>query len=101
VNSPARYYRNRELLEECFAKLGKWIVSCHAKDLTWDVEMNVHFREVRPGAGDLDYSAYLRGLASLPQAPPLMIEHLPNAVEYAAARQHLFALAPKLGLSFE
>ncbi len=36
---------------ECFDKLGPWIVSCHAKDLTWDVEMNVHFREVPLGDG--------------------------------------------------
>ena len=42
-------------LNECFDKLGPWIVSCHAKDLTWDVEMNVHFREVPMGEGQLDW----------------------------------------------
>src|SRR5262249_53802953 len=78
VNSPARFYRNAQLLNECFDKLGRWIVSCHAKDLTWDVEMNVHFREVRPGAGAMDYPTYLRRLAALPQRPPLMLEHLPS-----------------------
>ena len=46
INSPQRFYHNTALLNECFDKLGPWIVSCHAKDLTWDVEMNVHFREV-------------------------------------------------------
>src|ERR1035438_6210639 len=45
VNSPEKFYHNTGLLNECFDKLGRWIVSCHAKDLTWDVEMNVHFRE--------------------------------------------------------
>ena len=49
VNSPEKFYRNTALLNECFDKLGPWIASCHAKDLTWDVEMNVHFREVVPG----------------------------------------------------
>jgi len=34
INSPERYYRNAELLNECFDKLGPYIVSCHAKDLT-------------------------------------------------------------------
>jgi sugar phosphate isomerase/epimerase len=101
VNSPGRFYRNAELLNECFDKLGRWIVSCHAKDLVWDIEMNVHFREVRPGAGQMDCATYLRRLAALPHRPPLMIEHLPNAEEYDLARKHLFDLGGKLGLSFD
>jgi sugar phosphate isomerase/epimerase len=100
VNSPERFYHNTALLNECFDKLGQWIVSCHAKDLTWDVEMNVHFREVAPGKGSLDYATYLKRLAELPQNPPLMIEHLSTAEEYAAARQHIFEVGRKAGLSF-
>jgi sugar phosphate isomerase/epimerase len=98
VNSPGKFYASTALLEECFRTLGKWIVSCHAKDLVWDVEMNVHFREVRPGAGTLDYSTYLRGVADLPRQPPLMLEHLPNEAEYDLARRHLLALAASIGL---
>jgi sugar phosphate isomerase/epimerase len=100
VNSPERFYRNTDLLNECFDKLGPWIVSCHAKDLTWDVEMNVHFREVRPGAGSMDYCTYLRRLAALPQQPPLMLEHLPSAEEYDKARAHILELGGKLGVHF-
>jgi len=101
VNSPSRFYRSTELLDECFDKLGRWIVSCHAKDLTWDIEMNVHFREVRPGAGSMDYSTYLRRLARLSHRPPLMLEHLPNAEEYDQARSYLFALASRIGIALE
>jgi sugar phosphate isomerase/epimerase len=101
VNSPERFYRNTDLLNECFDKLGRWIVSCHAKDLTWDVEMSVHFREVGPGKGALDYTTYLRRLAPLPQQPPLMLEHLPNADEYTAARQFVMETGRKAGLSFD
>ncbi len=100
VNSPSRFYRNTDLLNECFDKLGRWIVSCHAKDLTWDVEMNLHFREVRPGAGSMDYKTYLQRLAALPHEAPLMLEHLPNAEEYDKARLHLFDLANQIGVSF-
>ena len=100
VNSPDRFYRNTALLNECFDKLGRWIVSCHAKDLTWEVEMNVHFREVRPGQGAMDYTTYLRRLAQLPDPPPLMLEHLPNAGEYDAARQHVFEVGRQAGLTF-
>ncbi len=100
INAPIRFYRNTDLLNECFDKLGRWIVSCHAKDLIWDVEMNVHFREVRPGAGALDYRTYLNRLAGLPQQPPLMIEHLPNAEEYDKARLHIMEVGRSTGISF-
>jgi sugar phosphate isomerase/epimerase len=101
VNSPEKFYRNTDLLNECFDKLGRWIVSCHAKDLTWDVEMNVHFREVRPGLGSLDYTTYLRRLAALPQRAPLMLEHLSTAAEYDQARQHIVEVGHAAGLTFE
>jgi sugar phosphate isomerase/epimerase len=100
VNSPEKFYRNTDLLNECFNKLGKWIVSCHAKDLTWDVEMNVHFREVRPGTGTLDYETYLKRLAALRDPPPLMMEHLPNAEEYDKAREHILAVGKRVGVPF-
>jgi sugar phosphate isomerase/epimerase len=101
INSPERFYRNTDLINESFDKLGKWIVSCHAKDLTWDVEMNIHFREVCPGTGSLDYATYLRRLAALPHDAPLMLEHLPTEEDYGAARKYLLELGPKVGVSFD
>lgn len=98
VNSPRRFYGHRELIRECFEKLGPWIVSAHAKDLRWDIEMNVHFREVQPGTGAVDYRPFLKGLAALPQRPPLMLEHLRTAAEYAAAATHIRRIARKLHL---
>lgn len=100
VNSPEKFYHNTALLNECFDKLGRWIVSCHAKDLTWDVEMNVHFREVAPGKGALDYATYLKRLAQLPHGPPLMLEHLATAEDYTGARDHVFQVGREAGLSF-
>lgn len=98
INCPERFYRNAELLNECFDKLGPHIVSCHAKDLTWDVEMNVHFREVIPGTGTLDYPVFMKRLLELPQQPPLMLEHLANAEEYDAARKYLLNLGSEIGV---
>ena len=100
VNSPEKFYHTTELLNECFDKLGKWIASCHAKDLTWDVEMNIHFREVAAGKGVLDYGTYLERLGQLPQNPPLMLEHLSTAEEYTGAREHILAVGRKSGLAF-
>jgi sugar phosphate isomerase/epimerase len=101
VNCPERFYRNTELFNEFFDKLGPHIVSCHAKDLVWDIEMNVHFREVGPGQGKMDYGTYLRRLAALPQDAPLMMEHLATVKDYDAPRQYLFELGPKVGVRFE
>ena len=101
INSPETFYRNTDLLNECFDKLGPWIASCHAKDLAWEVEMNVHFREVRPGTGKLDYGTFLRRLALLPDPPPLMIEHLKGAEEYDAATKFIVDTGKSLGLRFE
>ena len=100
INSPARFYRNTDLLNECFDKLGPWIASCHAKDLAWEKEMNIHFREVTLGAGSLDYTTYLKRLAALPGDVPLMIEHMKNAEEYDKSRRWLFDLGGKIGVRF-
>jgi sugar phosphate isomerase/epimerase len=100
VNSPARFYNNAAFIEECFRKLGPQIVSCHAKDLDWNVEMNVHFREVIPGRGEIDYRPYLRGLAALPQQPPLMLEHLKTAEEYLEGATYIRKIAAETGVAF-
>lgn len=81
INSPEKFYDNTALLNESFDSLGKWIASCHARDLAWDVEMNLDFREVVPGAGVLDYETDMRRVAPQPQNPPLMIEPMANDQE--------------------
>jgi sugar phosphate isomerase/epimerase len=100
VNSPRRFYDNAEVIRECFRKLGKWIASCHAKDLQWIPEMNVHFLEVIPGRGQVDYRAYLSELAKLQHDAPLMLEHLKNAAEYDEGRAHIQKVAAEIGVQF-
>jgi sugar phosphate isomerase/epimerase len=95
VNSPSRFYNNKAVIEECFRKLGRWIVSCHAKDLAWIPEYNVHFAEVIPGRGEIDYAAYLRELSNLPVDAPLMLEHLKNADEYDEGRAYIQRVAAR------
>ncbi|HLW79220.1 MAG TPA: TIM barrel protein, partial [Terriglobia bacterium] len=100
MNSPERMYRNASVIDECFAKLGRWIVSCHAKDLKWEDYVQVSLREVIPGRGDIDYRAYLRGLSQLSTDAPLMLEHLKTAEEYTEGRNYIEGVAKSLGLSF-
>jgi sugar phosphate isomerase/epimerase len=100
INSPVKFYKSGEYIEECFRKLGQWIVSCHAKDLAWEVELNVHFREVVPGRGEVDYGAYLRELSKLPVDAPLMLEHLKTAEEYEEGTKYIRKIAAQTGVSF-
>jgi sugar phosphate isomerase/epimerase len=100
VNSPERFYDNGPFISECFQKLGRWIMSCHAKDLEWKPELNVHFVEVIPGRGSVDYSVYLRELAKLPQQSPLMLEHLKTAEEYAEGAEYIRKVGKEAGVSF-
>lgn len=100
INCPKRHYENGKMLEECFEKLGKWIVSCHAKDSMFRGEYTLFLSECRPGTGGLDYATYLRGLEALPQDAPLMIEHLSTAEEYDLAREYIFSVGEDIGISF-
>lgn len=100
INSPRRFYENSAFIEECFEKLGPWIISCHAKDLKWIIEMNVHFLEVVPGRGQIDYKAYLQGLAKLGRDTPLMLEHLNTAAEYDEGREYIFRAGKAAGVTF-
>lgn len=100
INSPRRFYGNAAFIRECFAKLGKWTVSCHAKDLAFIPAMNVHFKEVVPGTGQVDYATYLRELAQLRVDAPLMLEHLQTAEEYDAGRDYIRGVGARIGIGF-
>jgi len=100
VNCPRRFYDNSGFIGECFRKLGKWIVSCHAKDLQWVPELNVHFLEVVPGRGKIDYRRYLTELNQLAADTPLMIEHLKTAEEYTEAANYIRSVAHGIGVNF-
>jgi len=100
INSPTRFYQNTEFIGECFRKLGPWIASCHAKDLEWKVELNVHFVEVIPGRGSVDYTAYLREISKLPVDAPLMLEHLKTAEEYEEGKKYIQKVAAESGVTF-
>ena len=100
INCPQRFYHNAEFIRECFRKLGPSIVSCHAKDLRWDIELNLHFEEVIPGRGQMDYGAYLGELAQLRRDVPLMLEHLKTPEEYDEGRSYISKVGDKMGLMF-
>ncbi len=98
ILTPRQYFDSGALIRECFEKLGPWIVSCHAKDIVLHHQAALHFDEILPGDGALDYRTFLRELDRFPDVP-LMLEHLPDP-DYARARDHIFKVGDAIGVGF-
>lgn len=89
VFSPQIYYRNGEMIRDCFRKLGSHIRSCHAKDITLREDNYIpQFDEIIAGRGNLDYPVFLKELSKLKDIP-LMMEHLKTADEYVQAATYI------------
>lgn len=98
VMTPRTYFNTGALIRECFQKLGPWIVSCHAKDITLHEAAALHLDEVQIGDGNLDYGTYLTELSKL-DGVPLLLEHL-EPEEYALGRDRIFAAGDAAGVAF-
>jgi sugar phosphate isomerase/epimerase len=104
IDSPTRYYNNTALIKDTFAKLGKWVRSCHAKDLIWVPQVNVNFTETVPGRGGIatakipgvDYRTYIQEVVKL--GSPLMLEHLTSAEEYKEGADYIRKTAADIGI---
>jgi sugar phosphate isomerase/epimerase len=97
ICSPQIYFNNTALIEQCFALLGPYIKSCHAKDILLASKLTVHLDEVRPGLGALDYRTLLRECRRLDV--PLMLEHLPDAEEYQLAAQYVRGVGAEIDIA--
>jgi sugar phosphate isomerase/epimerase len=100
ICTPRRYFRNGAFLGECFDKLGPRIRSVHAKDIAIRAGFTLHLEEVAPGKGELDYRAFLRGVAGLDPDMPLMLEHLEREEEYREAADYVRHVAGELAIEF-
>lgn len=103
INSPERYYNNTALIHETFQKLGKWVLSCHAKDLKWVPQVNVNFQEVPAGQGGIpgqgggvDYHAYIAEVSKA--GVPLMQEHWNTNEEFQQGDRYIRKVAAELGV---
>ena len=98
LNSPRKVYRNGELIEEFFEKLGPYTKTAHAKDIALSSELTTHLSEEIPGEGILDYDAFLRGMDKLGPDVPLMMEHLDTEEKYDRATAFIRKKAAELGI---
>jgi len=99
ISSPQRYFNNAAFIRECFKKLGPYLKSIHAKDITIMPELTVHLEERRPGLGSLNYSVLLQEAGRLKDIP-FMLEHLDNQEEYLLAARYVREVGMKNGISF-
>ncbi len=97
IVSPRQFFDSGSLIRRCFELLSPWICSAHAKDLMLRGELALHFDEVRPGLGHLDYATYLMELERQSGNVPLMLEHLPDE-EYPAARDYIKEVGQRLSI---
>ncbi len=98
ICSPRVYYDNSLLIRDCFARLGPYIKSCHAKDIRLETTLTTHLNETRPGAGNLDYRTYLACLSKLPDSVSLMMEHMNQHDEVVQAAGYIRQVAAGLGI---
>jgi sugar phosphate isomerase/epimerase len=98
ISTPQRYFNNALFLKECFARLGPYIKSIHAKDVTISKGL-VHLEERRPGLGSLDYTVFLQEASKLKDIP-VILEHLNTQEEYKLAADHIREVGNKAGIRF-
>jgi sugar phosphate isomerase/epimerase len=98
IMTPRQYWNSGALIRECFAKLGRWLASAHAKDIVLHHQAALHLDEIIPCEGALDYRTYLTELDRVGNVP-LMLEHLADS-EYGIARDSIFAVGDAAGISF-
>jgi len=97
ISSPQKYYNNAGFLKECFSKLGPYIKSIHAKDITILPKLTLHLEERRPGLGSLDYTVFLQEAGKLRDIP-LMLEHLEKQEDYKLAADYVREVGERAGI---
>ena len=101
IVNPRDFYFNAQFLKNSIARLGPWIVSCHAKDINMPPKhATVQIDETYIGDGVLDYHTYLREINKLSPPPTLMIEHL-NESQLIKGLKFIFKQAEEVGITFE
>ena len=82
INSSQRYFAMEEFIDECFEKLGKYIKSCHIKDIHLCDEYTLMLRECAPGMGEFPLKYYMEKIDKLDENMPIILEHLNSDEDY-------------------
>jgi sugar phosphate isomerase/epimerase len=98
INSPERFLKRDAFIEECFAKLGPYIKSIHAKDVRMEKVFPCVIREVMPGRGAVDFKKVVRLCEQLGKETCVFVEHLDTHEEYLEAADFIRRTAMQEGI---
>ena len=100
INSPRRFLKSLDFIEECFRELAPYIKSTHIKDSKMDLmAYTTHIDECPPGEGMLDYPEVLKILDRyLPSNGAILLEHMDTFEKYEKAFNYVLQAAEKAGL---
>ncbi|MFV0529324.1 MAG: sugar phosphate isomerase/epimerase family protein [Lachnospiraceae bacterium] len=82
ITSPKRYFFNEEFISRCFEKLGKYVKSCHLKDVKLEQDYTLFFKETSAGDGGINIRHLIETAQSFDEDMPYIIEHLPTDEAY-------------------
>jgi sugar phosphate isomerase/epimerase len=84
ITSAEKLFDSGEYARECFDKLGRYVRSCHLKDVALAPEFTLRLLESRIGDGSMDLLEYARRADMADPDMPMLLEHLPNEDIYKA-----------------
>ena len=92
MTSPRRYFFNEEFIDECFEKLGARIRSCHLKDVKFEEDYTLHFKETYPGDGGVNIRHLIEKAVSYDADMTFIVEHLNSDEEYLRSIRYVQGL---------
>lgn len=89
INTPEKYLFNKEFTDNAFSVLGKFIKSCHIKDVIMKTNLTTIIEETFVGNGGFDLKNYINQINNISSDMPVIIEHLGSEDEYINAVKHI------------
>ncbi len=93
INCPEKYLFSTPFINQCFEKLGPYIKSIHAKDVSMKPGLPCIIEETLPGKGTIDYHNVLKQCEKLGSNTTVFIEHLKTFEEYKKSADYIRAIA--------
>ncbi len=89
INTPEKYLFCREFTDCAFAILGKYIKSCHIKDVVLQPQLTTIIRETALGTGGFDLKHYIDCIDTVSPEMSVVIEHLDGEDDYIRAVEYV------------
>ena len=88
INSADRYFFSDDFMDDCFAKLGDKIISCHLKDVMLRPEYTFQLKECACGEGSINLKKYAELASNVNVNMPMIIEHLASDEAYLESMKY-------------